>query len=169
MQVMQLLNGGLDLAPIALFLNRFTLGAFFILARFRFFYDPSKPGASRTFGEGYRASQRWFNQARRDSLTNKMKHCGFCRLPLVWAWAAALIEVGGGIMLVLGILPVLAALGLLVLTLFATRCTWRTKVFEQNPVDTIDCAACYLWRVEGLYIMMALVVILAGPGAWTLS
>lgn len=167
MQVMQLLNGGLDLAPIALFLNRFTLGAFFILARFRFFYDPSKPTWSGT--NTRLGNQRWFNRERHTSLVNKMKHCGFCRAPVVWAWAAALIEVGGGLMLVLGILPVFAALGLLVLTLFATRCTWRTKVFEQNPVDTIDCAACYLWRVEGLYIMMALVVILAGPGAFTLG
>lgn len=169
MQLLSVLNSGLDMAPMALALNRFTLGAFYFLARFRFFYDPSKP-TLRTDSSGLiYSSERWLNAQRHDSLTRKMEHCGFKRGARVWAWSAALIEVGGGLMLVAGVFSVFAALGLLVLTLFATRCTWREKVFQQNPVDPVDCIACYLWRVEGLYIVMALTVLLAGPGAFTLT
>lgn len=159
MHILHLLNSGLDLAPVALFLNRFTLGLFYFLARFRFFYDPSKPAIAFP-GKG-----RWFNAERLASLTRKMQHCGYARW---WAWPVALIEVVGGLMLIAGIFSAFAALGLLVLTLFATRCTWRSKVYEQNPVDCLDICSCYLWRVEGLYVVMASVVILAGPGALAL-
>lgn len=154
--IFQLLTQGLDLAPIALLLNRVTLGTFYLLARFRFFYDPSKP-----------AKERWLNKERSASLTAKMQHCGFTSYPYAWAWIAASIEVIGGGMLIAGVFSAFAALGLSVLTLFATRCTWRSKVYEQNPVDCVDVCSCYLWRVEGLYILMALIVILAGPGGFT--
>lgn len=167
MQTLHLLTHGLDLAPFALFLNRITLGLFYVLARFRFFYDPSKPtwsGTNTRIG-----NQRWLNKQRHESLTNKMAHCGFKKHPRVWAWSAALIEVGGGLWLILGVFPAFAAFGLLVLTLFATRCTAKAKVFEQNPVDCIDICSCYLWRVEGLYIIMALIVVLGGPGAFVLT
>lgn len=171
MEIAHLLTHGLDAAPIALAVNRVTLGAFYFLARFRFFYDPSKPASMVIGAKGSRwvtRNLRWLNKDRHDSLTRKVAHCGF-RAPRTFAWTAAIVEVFGGLALVAGILPAFAALGLLVLTLFATRCTARDKVFEQNPVDPVDCVACYLWRVEGLYIVMALTVILAGPGAFTLG
>lgn len=158
MQSVQLLTHGLDLAPFALFLNRVTLGLFYLLARFRFFYDPAKP-----------AGARWLNADRHASLINKMAHCGMKKHPRVWAWVAASLEVGGGLWLILGFAAPFAAFGLLLLTLIATRCTWRAKVYEQNPVDCIDVCSCYLWRVEGLYIVMAAAVILGGPGAWSLT
>lgn len=171
---MPYLTDGLGLADVALFLNRFILGSFFFLARFRFIYDPSKP---RTVS--YRArlelpavqwrevhNERWFNRDRRASLMNKMAHCGYGRW---WAWPVAFAEVGGGLMLILGLFAPVAGSILFVLTIFASRCTAKTKVYEQNPVDRIDVCACYLWRVEGLYIIMALVVILGGPGAWSIT
>lgn len=164
MHTLQLLANGLDFAPFALFLNRVTLGLFYVLARFRFFYDPSQ----RDLGFSDRRG-RWFNMLRHDSLSRKMTHCEFKRYPRAWAWAAALIEVGGGLMLIAGLFAPFAAFGLFILTLFATRCTWRQKVYEQNPVDCIDVCSCYLWRVEGLYIIMALIVILGGPGALALT
>lgn len=170
MHALHMLSSGLDLAPFALFLNRLTLGLFYFLARFRFFYDPSKPGTiyrpEMYYQYSVQSSQRWFNSDRLASLTRKMQHCGWNWRG--WAWVVALIEVVGGLMLMAGIFSAFAAFGLLVLTLFATRCTWRTKVYEQNPVDCLDICSCYLWRVEGLYIVMAAIVVLAGPGALAL-
>jgi uncharacterized membrane protein YphA (DoxX/SURF4 family) len=70
---------------------------------------------------------------------------------------------------VLGLFTIPAALVLLVILLVATRCTAYQKVMEQNPVDRIDCVACYLWRVEGLYIGLAIIILLAGPGAYSID
>jgi uncharacterized membrane protein YphA (DoxX/SURF4 family) len=139
-------------------LLRLLLGCFFILARFRFFYDPSKP-----------IGERWFNAKRHESLRNKMMHCGFRRWPSGVACFVACVEVAAGLGVVFGLLTMLSAAGLLVLTLFATRCTAWTKVHEQNPVDTVDVCSAYLWRVEGLYIGIALMILFNGPGAYSLD
>ena len=166
------LHYGFDLTDFALFLNRFLLGAFFVLARFRFFYDPSKTKGFWTadhFTLKWVPNQRWLNKDRFASLEHKMQYCGLKKYSAFWAWAVAVIEVGGGLLLILGYLTAFAGFGLLVLTVRATMCTAKMKVFEQNPVDKIDICACYLWRVEGLYIAMALVAVVAGPGAFALS
>lgn len=147
---------GADLTDAALFVARLLLGLFFVLARFRFFYDPSRPDC-------------WLNGNRCESLTRKMQYCGLHRWPKVWAWTAAVVEVFAGAAVVVGLLTVPAAFGLLVTLLLATRCTARDKVMEQNPVDKLDCVACYLWRVEGLYIGLALIILLAGPGAYSID
>lgn len=181
---MDSLSSGLGLADVALFLNRLVLGSFFFLARFRFIYDPSKSAGHwqlEPIPEGHRVlisarrgdkywtwvkSSRWFNRDRRQSLMNKICHCGHGRW---WAWPVAAAEIGGGLMLILGIFAPAAAAILLVLTIVASRCTAKTKVYEQNPVDRIDVCACYLWRVEGLYIIMAAVTVLGGPGIWSIT
>lgn len=149
---------GLGLGDAALLLNRLVLGSFYVLARFRFFYDPSK-----------RPGERCLCSLRHGSLTRKMSHCGFTRWPLGLAWTAALVEVLAGLALIFGLLSVPAAFGLLVVTLFATKCTAREKVARQNPVDKLDVCASYLWLAEPLYIMMAVVTLLAGPGRWSLD
>lgn len=149
---------GLGLGDTALLINRLFLGTFYVLARFRFFYDPSKP-----------AGEQCLCPTRLQSLTRKMGHCGFSRRPVFYAWFAALVEVLAGLALIVGLLSVPAAFGLLVVTMFATRCTAREKVMRQNPVDRIDVCASYLWLAEPLYIMMAVVTLLAGPGAYSLD
>jgi uncharacterized membrane protein YphA (DoxX/SURF4 family) len=139
-------------------LARLLLGVFFILARFRFFYDPAKP-----------VGERWFNRQRHDSLRNKMIHCGLTRWPYAWACFVACVEVFAGLGVVFGLLSLLSAFGLLVITLVGTRCTAYQKVHEQNPVDKVDVCSAYLWRVEGLYIAFAVLVIFGGPGAYSLD
>jgi hypothetical protein len=118
-------------------------GSFFVLARFRFFYDPSKPPGDRVL-----------NRDRHKSLINKMGFCGFCNGAKAWAWYVALVEVLGGLALVTNTFRLLGALLLLGLMIPATMCTARIKCVEQNPVDWIDWGCAYLWRVEGLYIVM---------------
>lgn len=149
---------GVGAADAASLLARITLGSFFVLARFRSFYDPSKPEGCRVF-----------NGDRFSSLQRKLCSCGFKRQLTVWTWITAAVEVLGGLGLVAGLLTVPAALGLLVLTLRASMCTAWAKISEQNPVDTLDCVACYLWRVEGIYIALALLILLLGPGSYSLD
>lgn len=148
---------GLAQPDLALLLNRVTLGTFFVLARFRFFYDPSRKGAQ------------WFNAGRYSSLSMKMRACGWQRGAPFWAWFAAIVEVGAGAFLALGLLSVLSAIGLLAVTVAATWCTAHEKTMKQNPVDRLDCVSCYLWNAEPLYIVMALAVIAAGPGRYSLD
>lgn len=138
------------------FLLRLVLGGFYVLARFRFFWDPSR-------------SPSICNPQRHESLIRKMQHCGWCSMPYFWACFVAGAEVLGGAALVLGFLTVPAAIGLLLVTTVATYCTARDKVMEQHPVDLVDCVSCYLWRVEGLYIALALGIILLGPGKWSVD
>lgn len=150
---------GFSAIDAALLVSRLLLGVFFILARFRFFYDPSAM-----------LGWRWCNPARQSSFTRKMHHCGCSdERSRLWAWTAAVIEVAAGAGLVLGLLTWLSALGLLVVLLVATRCTWRQKVYEQHPVDKADVVCAYLWRVEGLYIGLAVMILLAGPGKYSLD
>lgn len=165
---------GFGAGSIALLLIRVTLGLFYVLARFRFFYDPSKrsdgPIGFREGGYIRYGNQRWLNKARHDSLSAKMTACGFKWQPNLVAWIVATIEVGGGLLLIVGLYPALMAWLLFGVTAFASMCTWKHKVFvEQNPVDRIDVCSCYLWRVEGLYLIMAACVILGGGGALALS
>jgi uncharacterized membrane protein YphA (DoxX/SURF4 family) len=166
--MINILHSGLDLTDIALFINRVILGGFFVLARFRFFFDPSKP-TLRVHPVQFTilSSERWLNADRRKSLHNKLMYCGF-KHP-AWVWVVAITEVGAGILLISGLFTALAGLCLLVLTMRASVCTARTKVFEQNPCDPLDVCACYLWRVEGLYIVMSAICVLAGPGSFALS
>jgi len=140
----------------ALFVLRLVLGGFYVLARFRFFYDPSLRPA-------------WCNHLRHDSLTNKMARCGWRSMTYFWACVVAAVEVAAGLAVIAGFLTMPAAFGLLIVTVIATICTARDKVMEQNPVDALDCVACYFWRVEGLYIAMALALLLTGPGKWSID
>lgn len=149
---------GLNAIDAALLITRLLLGVFFVLARFRFFWDPSKP-----------AGYRWCNIDRQFSFVKKLHYCGCAKRPTVWAWTAAVAEVLAGLGLIVGLLTWVSALGLLIVLLVASRCTWRQKVYEQHPVDSADVVCAYLWRVEGLYIGLAIMIILAGPGKYSLD
>lgn len=135
-------------------LLRIVLGLFFVLARFRFFYDPSKQPCL-------------LNDVRHTSLTNKMQHCGWQKWPAFWAWFVACVEVFAGLGVLAGLLTTIAAFGLMVITLMGTLCTAKSKVMEQHPVDKLDYVSCYLWRVEGIYILIAAMILLGGPGAYS--
>lgn len=136
-------------AHIVQYILEFTVGIFFLLARFRFFYDPSKPPGNR-----------WLNATRHASLEHKMCYCGLTWLPLFWAWVVAIVEVSTALALITQVLEEIAILGVFVTLCVATRCTAKQKVMEQNPADYIDIVGCYLWRVEGLYLIMTVCIIM---------
>lgn len=140
-------------------LARLLLGGFFVLARFRFFYDPSKPEGTR-----------FLNTIRHTSLTNKMAHCGFTKpSPYAYAWFVASVEVLAGFGVFFGLFTMLSALGLFLITLIGTRCTAYDKVVRQNPVDKIDVCSDYLWLAEPLYIGLSIAILLGGPGSYSLD
>lgn len=143
-------------ADAALFIARLMLGLFFVLARFRWIYDPSRP------------EQPWFNAKRHEHLVWKLCVCGFGQHRALAA-SVALAEVAGGALVLVGLGTQLAALALFIVLLGATHCTAREKTMKQEPVDKLDVCSCYLWTVEPIYIGLALLILLGGPGAWSLD
>ncbi len=150
-----LLNSGLLSPDYAAFILRQVLGWFFVLARFRWFYDPER-------------YPRVLNADRHKHLAWKLCDCGYGYHPAL-SCIVACVEVSAGVALIVGLLMNLAVLGLLGVLLFATWCTAKQKVLEQKPVDCIDCVSCYLWRVEGVYIAIAVVLLILGPGYLSLD
>lgn len=160
---------GLGLADLGLFVIRLVLGGFFFLARFRWVYDPSAVKQVPSVGmDGVLIPAHWFNPIRLVSLQAKMVKCGYGNNFYLSAFVA-LAEIFAGLALIVGIFVVPASLGLLILLLFATRCTWREKTFKQNPVDKVHVAECYLWTPEPLYITLALLLFFAGGGVYSLD
>lgn len=147
-----------SLAPdLTLLILRLILGVFFVLARFRWFYDPSQPVGAR-----------FLNIARHKHLAWKLCTCGYGLHPVLAGFVAS-VEVLAGLGVTMGLLTPLSTLGLMSVLTFATLCTAKTKVMEQHPVDDIDCVSCYLWRVEGVYLAIALAILLGGPGKYSLD
>lgn len=144
---------GLNLLDTALLFNRVVLGLFFVLARFRWFYDPHHG---------------WFSHIRLWSLRMKCEKCGFGNT----FWIPALVaisEVFAGFALIAGFLTVFAAMGMLIVLLVASFCVTPEKTLRQNPVDQVDVASCYLWTPEPLYITMAIITILCGAGVYSVD
>lgn len=140
---------------LAILFQRIILGVFFILARFRVVYDPSRPA------EG------WFPKSRVDHLKQKVGGiCGYSFLP--W-WFLAGVELIGGAAVIVGCNTVMAALGLACVTFFGTLCTWRERVCRQQPADKIDRVSCYLWLPEPIYLLLAINLMLTGAGRYSLD
>lgn len=108
------------------------------------------------------------NAKRHSHLKWKVCDCGYGDYTYLACFLAA-VETLGGLGVIAGLLTHLATLGLLVVLLFATYCTAWQKVCEQKPVDMVDCVSCYLWRVEGVYIVIALCILALGPGVYSLD
>lgn len=145
-----------DLADIALLYARMIVGLFFILARFRWIYDPSYPEAP------------WFNEARHAHLANKLEYCGL-KNGSMWAPFVAWTELTAAAGLMVGLLTPLAALGLLAILIRATLCTGKEKTLRQNPIDRIDVCSCYLWCPEPIYIALVFGLVAMGAGRYSLD
>lgn len=140
------------LEAATLFLARFVLGFFFVSYRFRWFFDPT-PKDGVEVCSPYRHLK----------LREKMCQCGWGMSPLLAAFVA-MAELLGGLGVIFGALTTVSAFGLLAILLVATTCTAKEKTLRQNPVDRIDIVNCYLWNPEPVYIVLAIVVLVLGPG-----
>lgn len=156
MAIIPLLTQGLGSSDLGALLLRGTVGAFFVLARFRWVYDPSRP------------EHPWCNPARHRRLTERLCTCGYGWHPALAA-IVAVIEIAAGLGVVLGAFTWLSALALAGITAFATFCTAKKKTLKQQPIDSIDCVSCYLWVVEPHLLVASIVLVLTGGGFWSVD
>lgn len=145
---------------IALLLLRVVLGLFFVIYRFRWIYDPTSKTSP------------WLNSIRHQHLEAKLCSCGWGMHPAL-AGFVALVEISAGLGVMFGLLTQAAAFGLMTILIVATSCTAKAKIKVQNggkgPEDRIDVVSCYLWTVEPIYILIAFVILLLGPGSYSLD
>lgn len=145
-----------DMADVSLLFSRLLLGTFFILARFRWVYDPSQMEAP------------WFNQHRHEHLVEKLEYCGL-KNGKFWAPIVAYIELSAGAGVLVGFITPIASLGLLAILIRATLCTGKEKTMRQNPIDKLDVCSCYLWCPEPIYIAVAFSILSMGAGRYSLD
>lgn len=165
------LTQGVGFHDLALLLLRFTLGFFFLLARFRWVWDPAQPMIQHKRGVKCVLEQDaggWFPEWRHKHLQGKLSQCGYSDNRYL-AGFVAMTELSAALGLIVGLLTPLAALGLVGVLIFATRCTAREKVAKQGPVDCIDWVCDYLWLVEPVYLVIALSLVLTGAGRFSLD
>lgn len=150
------LLAGLGFHDLAMFLVRLIVGCFFLFFRFRWIYDPSRP------------DDPWFNTARRQKLVTRLCTCGYTSHPYL-AGSVALTEIFGGCALIVGLLTVPAAFGLFVVMVFATYCHAKESLAEEKPVDFMEVCSCLLFETEVGYTTMIVMILLLGPGAFSLD
>jgi len=130
----------------ALTLNRIALGAFFAIS-------------------GY---HKLFNASRHAALTGTLQDDGVHALPIM-QWLLPTAEFGGGCALIIGLLSVLAAFGLFVICIGALALDAVKRISAWQPIDRADWLGDLLYLPEALYCIGLTVVMLAGPGRWSLD
>jgi putative oxidoreductase len=145
MHVLLITQGGQ--APYAaLTLNRVALGAFFAIS-------------------GY---HKLFNASRHATLTGTLQSDGVHAVPMM-QWLLPSAEFGGGCALIIGLLSVLAAFGLFVICVGAFALDAVKRIRAWRPLDRADWLGDVLYTPEALYSIGLTVVMLAGPGPWSLD
>ena len=141
----QLFNQGFDLTGIALFVNRLAVGVFFAIS-------------------GY---HQLFLAERHASLVDTLEDDG---IKFIWLfqWLVPLVEFLGGIALIIGFMAPLAGFAILVIMTVAIITDGSKRVIEFAPVDKADALDDVLYLSETTYWIMALIIILAGPGSFSL-
>lgn len=153
----ELLATGLGQSDLAQFIIRLVVGGFFILARFRWVYDPSRPQGSRLLC-----------RIRQFTLRKRLATCGYSGHPFLAAMVAV-TEILAGAFIVLGFLTVPSAAALVIVMCFATRCTAKDEVTAMNPVDRVDVLSKYLFLCEPLYLLLCIQLVLVGAGSYSLD
>jgi putative oxidoreductase len=140
------LTHGAQAPNVALTLNRVALGTFFAIS-------------------GY---HKLFNASRHATLTRTLQDDGVHDVPFM-RWLLPGAEFAGGSALILGFLSVLAALGLFVISAGAFALDALKRIRSWQPLDRADWLGDLLYIPEALYCIGLTVVILAGPGPWSLD
>jgi uncharacterized membrane protein YphA (DoxX/SURF4 family) len=130
----------------ALTLNRVALGVFFAIS-------------------GY---HKLFNASRHATLTRTLQDDGVHEVP-VMQWLLPCAELIGGCALILGLLSVLAAFGLFVICVGALAFDAVKRIRSWLPIDRADWLGDLLYVPEALYCIGLTVVMLGGPGPWSVD
>jgi uncharacterized membrane protein YphA (DoxX/SURF4 family) len=134
-------------APNAAFtLNRVVLGAFFAIS-------------------GY---HKLLNPARHEILTRTLQDDGVHAVR-VMQWLLPGAEFSGGCALLIGFLSVVAAFGLFVICIGALALDAVKRISAWQPINRADWLGDLLYVPEGLYCIGLTVVMLAGPGPWSVD
>jgi uncharacterized membrane protein YphA (DoxX/SURF4 family) len=141
-----LLTLGAQAPDAALTLNRVALGLFFMIS-------------------GY---HKLFTASRRATLAGTLQEAGVPALP-VMRWVIPGIEFAGGCALVLGVLSALAAFGLFVICIGAISLDAIKRIPAWRPIDRADWLGDLLYLPETLYCIGLAIVMLAGPGPWSVD
>ena len=141
-----LITLGANAPDAALTLNRVALGVFFAIS-------------------GY---HKLFNASRHATLTQTLQDAGVRGVP-VMKWLVPGVEFSAGCALIFGLLSALAAFGLFVVCLGAlTLDAWK-RIGTWQPVSRADWVGDVLYLPESLYCIGLAVVMLAGPGGWSID
>ena len=146
MHVFLLITQGVQAPNAALTLNRVALGAFFAIS-------------------GY---HKLFNTSRHATLTRTLQDDGVHALPIM-QWLLPGAEFAGGLALIIGLLSVIAAFGLFVICAGAVALDAVKRIREWRPIDRADWLGDLLYVPEALYCIGLSVVMLGGPGPWSLD
>jgi len=146
MHIFLLITQGAQAPNAALTLNRIALGVFFAIS-------------------GY---HKLFNVSRHATLTRTLKDDGVHEVPIM-RWLLPSAEFSGGWALILGLLSVLAAFGLFVICAGALALDAVKRIRAWQPIDRADWLGDLLYVPEALYCIGLTVVMLAGPGPWSLD
>src|SRR5579862_9060613 len=130
----------------ALTVNRVALGVFFAIS-------------------GY---HKLFNASRHATISRTLQDDGVHALPIM-QWLVPSIEFAGGWALILGLLSVLAAFGLFVICGGAVALDAVKRIRPWQPLDRADWLGDLLYLPESLYCIGLVVVMLGGPGPWSLD
>ena len=141
-----LLTLGAQAPDAALTLNRVALGAFFAIS-------------------GY---HKLFHPVRHDSLVSTLREDGVRPLA-VMQWLVPAVEFSGGCALIVGLLSALAAFGLFVISVGAFALDARKRIETWAPLDRADWLGDALYLPEVLYCVGLAIVMLAGPGPWSVD
>ena len=87
----------------------------------------------------------------------------------IMQWLLPSAEFGGGCALIIGFLSVLAAFGLFVISAGAFAFDAVKRIRAWQPIDRADWLGDLLYVPEALYCIGLTVVMLAGPGPWSLD
>jgi uncharacterized membrane protein YphA (DoxX/SURF4 family) len=145
MEFLKFLHEGLGQIDAALLVNRVVVGAFFILSGYHKLFVP----------------------ARHAALVKTLQEC---RIPFVGfnQWFVPLVEFFGGMAVMSGLLAPLAALGMIAILIVAIATDGPKRLKAYMPIDAGDYLCDVLYLQEVLYLIMLVVVILGGPGTFSL-
>ena len=141
-----LITLGAQAPGAALTLNRVALGMFFAIS-------------------GY---HKLFNPSRHATLTQTLQDDGVRAVPIM-QWLVPGIEFSGGWALIIGLLSALAAFGLFLICAGAVVLDAIKRVGAWQPIDRADWLGDLLYLPEALYCIGLAVVMLGGPGPWSLD